>query len=261
MIINTRNFLLYLLSVGFLVLAITATALHSNTKQSASVFLGMATSTEVVYEAEVVTVAPVDRAGKLASFRDKIADLGESVREVVSTEVEPSVLVTEELTAEPTVVLEAPLLCPDYTAFSGSWNTQGVSFSVVEGARLLARDVVLATTTASGTPLTYTEREVVLQLPLRTFSLPVQSCLPTDVVGVAVDGSLIRNNEVSMYTVFGGETLIGYALDGFPIYGQNDTSLTLDTCGGTIVSGQYAYYLDKERGGVLNCFAAIPVSL
>jgi hypothetical protein len=64
---------------------------------------------------------------------------------------------------------------------------------------------------------------VVLQLPL-PFGPQGKTCLSYDVVGVALDGSLIRNNEHSLYQVFGSETLIGYALDGFPIYGLNKSS-------------------------------------
>jgi hypothetical protein len=84
--------------------------------------------------------------------------------------------------------------------------------------------------------------------------------LPTDVVGIAQDGSLIRESEMALYGVFGGETLVGYALDGFPIYGSNPGAAT-DHCGGMMVGGQYRYYLSPERDSVINCFAGVPVTL
>ena len=59
----------------------------------------------------------------------------------------------------------------------------------------------------------------VLQLPSRTMPAASPSCIGSDVIGIANDGSLIRNDELSLYGVFGSETRIGYALDGLPIYG------------------------------------------
>ena len=124
----------------------------------------------------------------------------------------------------------------------------------------MTHEVEVATTTASGTPLLTTETEVVIQLPLRSVPLGTASCLPTDVVGIAKDGSLIRNSEVTLYAVFGADTLIGYALDGFPIYGAR-SGVALDECGGTGAIGQYRYYLEAERGYILNCFASEPISI
>ena len=85
------------------------------------------------------------------------------------------------------------------------------------------------------------------------------TCLYSDVVGIAQDGSLIRNNEVGLYSVFGSDTLIGYALDGFPIYGKIKESG--DKCGGSVVNGQYRYSLSDQREFILNCFSAPPVRM
>jgi hypothetical protein len=78
-------------------------------------------------------------------------------------------------------------------------------------------------------------------------------------VGVAKDGSLIRNNEARLYGIFGEQTLVGYALDGFPIYGISES--VVDACGGVSVAGQYRYQLSVERENIINCFAAKPIAL
>lgn len=258
MVINTRNFLLYLLCVGFLVTAITYTAVSSWRENDETLALVVPESpVPVEYVAEAVVEPSLNRAERLASMREKIAALGASVAAaIVATQ-------PEEPEAEGTAPVEIPedtvLLCDDYRVSEATWTAGAVPvFSVVEGARLLTKEVTIATTTASGTTVMETKTDVLLQLPLRSLPLPIKSCLPTDVVGIALDGSLIRNNEQALYTIFSDETLLGYALDGFPMYGATNR-YQLDTCGGTTLDGQYRYYLSSERSAILYCFAGIPV--
>jgi hypothetical protein len=99
----------------------------------------------------------------------------------------------------------------------------------------------------------------VLQLPTRTTPSTNPTCLASDVIGIATDGSLIRNNEVGLYGIFGADTLIGYALDGFPIYGAGVGAV--DACGGVVVSGVYRYQIQLKNETIINCFAGTPVSL
>jgi hypothetical protein len=79
------------------------------------------------------------------------------------------------------------------------------------------------------------------------------------VVGIARDGSLIRNSDAELYAVFGPEVLIGYLLDGFPLYGASN--LPTDACGGAEIGGSYRYYLSPKRDWVISCFTAAPGSL
>lgn len=259
MVINTRNFLLYLLSVGFLILAITYTATSSSPQRETASFVLPPAETMREYGAEAVVTPALNRSEMLAAMREKIAHLSSSLQASVS-EAQPRVPDEEEQNIDEVGVGSTVLTCADYEVAQVAWQPQGATFAVVEGARLLTRTVTVATTTASGTVMTDTYREVLAQLPLRSFPLPMKSCLPTDVVGIALDGSLIRNDEVSLYTIFGADTLLGYALDGFPLYGTNDT-LTLDECGGAVVAGQYRYYLSAKREAILYCYAGIPIDL
>jgi hypothetical protein len=255
MLLSTRNFLLYLLAVGFLVVAITTTAVTKNTNHEASVIMGVATDVEPTYEAEAVETPTLDRGEKLRSLRSKIAALGDVFSSTPETTVVEPVSGPE---ADPEE--NEPIVCANERVFTGAWAPGPVTFSVVEGARLVTRAVTVSTTTASGTPIATTETKVLAQLPLRSAPHDAPSCPPTDVVGIASDGSLIRNSEVGLYSVFGSETLVGYALDGFPIYGTS-AGTALDACGGTSELGQYRYFLDKERSQVLSCFSAQPVEL
>lgn len=257
MLLSTRNFLLYLVLVGVLVVGVTTTVLVKRSPQEATVIMGAQSETEPTYEAEAVVPEKLNRVERLASMRAKIAALGDSI----FSAPEPEVAVEAPAVAEDEEAPRTePLLCSSYQPDTRSWNPGPVTFTVVEGARLVTREVAVATTTASGTPLTTMETQVVLQLPLRSAPLDTADCLPTDVVGIAKDGSLIRNDEVKLYTVFGADTLVGYALDGFPMYGTG-SGASLDECGGTSTLGQYRYYLDAKRTHILNCFAGEPVKL
>jgi hypothetical protein len=178
---------------------------------------------------------------------------------------EPETPVTEN-DVVPAEVTNEPLLCAGYQEVQWA-GFPGAQFKEVEGARLVYRlgvpvePINLVSDATSTIPVPPTSTDVVLaQLPLRTSPLSSPTCLPHDVVGIATDGSLIRNNEVALYTVFGGETLIGYALDGFPLYGVDDDAGT-DSCGGVMVGGMYRYFLSLEREHILHCFSGTPVSL
>ncbi|OGG65821.1 hypothetical protein A3I99_00035 [Candidatus Kaiserbacteria bacterium RIFCSPLOWO2_02_FULL_45_11b] len=252
---RTRDFTLFLLAVAFLVVGITATVEEdlSSRSQSAAV-VSFATDTEVAsYEAVVPPAREVPRASRLAELRAKIADFVFPETPVVEEEV-----VVEE-TEEVPVVPGSIVLCGNYHTINPAWSPAGLQFEIVEGARLVYRETEKAVVDEFGVSSVMPEREVVAQLPLRGAPQASKSCIPTDVVGIALDGSLIRNNEHTLYRVFGEETLIGYALDGFPIYGLS--SRNSDECGGVAMSTGYGYVLSTEREGVLGCFSGAPVSL
>jgi hypothetical protein len=136
----------------------------------------------------------------------------------------------------------------------------GVTVEIVEGSRVFYRTIeqdIVTLPNAEVTPDAY--RVAVLQLPIQSFLTIAPNCLTSDVVGIAHDGSLIRNSEGGLYGVFGEGTMIGYALDGHPIYGVSEAAL--DTCGGRMEGGEYRYYLSDERETILNCFVSVPAAL
>jgi hypothetical protein len=199
----------------------------------------------------------------LAEMRKKVAAIDAPLAaDPASTQaVSSTTIATDTPTSTPEESVAAePLLCPTYQLYGGSWIPAGLSIEVVEGARLVTRQrPPSASVSASGTLALAPDRVVLLQLPIRLSPSATPSCLPSDVVGIATDGSLIRNGEGGLYGVFGAETLIGYALDGFPIYGMHD--IRGDICGGAVVAGQYRYHLSSTRDTILNCFSAPPISV
>jgi hypothetical protein len=252
--LNSRNFLLYLLSVAFLVIAIMTTYLEGKREPVTFPWQDKAESElEVEYSAVVQARAVPDRDRRLQALRDQIGkiDFSETLSAPVVTM--PEAIPPAEAEAEAAGIL----LCSNYTASALAWPTTGVKLEVVEGARLVFTESTTPIV-ASSTEADATLKNVLLQLPLSSFPGKTHNCLPSPVVGVAVDGSLIRNEEVGLYSVFGAETLVGYALDGFPIYGAGE--IAPDRCGGEVTAGEYRYVLSKEREVILNCFAGSPTT-
>lgn len=253
---RTRDFALFLFAVAFLVVGITATVQKDlSSRGQAAAVASFESDTEIAsYEAVVAPPREVPRASRLAELRAKIADFVFPEVEVAEEEV-----VVEEETEETPVAPGTITLCGNYRTVNPTWSPAGLQFEIVEGARLVYRETEKTVVDELGASSMVPEREVVAQLPLRGAPQASKSCIPTDVIGIALDGSLIRNSEHTLYRVFGEETLIGYALDGFPIYGLSTRGG--DECGGVAMASGYGYVLSAEREGVLGCFSGAPISL
>lgn len=262
---RTRDLTLIFVIVAFLAIAIGATVISqifSVDENTSS--LQVAETTPAEYEAVVVEPEELDRDAKLSAMREKVAAAGP----LENSEPEPpqtSPNESEASSTPPEELVREVYLCPNYQAAQPAWSPYGIQFEEVEGALLVFRETQAdiapnPDTATSGTQLpSDSGREVLLQLPVRSAPSPSLACLPNDVVGVAQDGSLIRNNEASLYGVFGPDTLIGYALDGFPIYGT--LNAPSDSCGGVMAPSGYRYHLSSNRDVVINCYSAPPVTL
>lgn len=259
---RTRDFTLLATTITGLVCAIAGVLyfdIAAPFAQEASVFV--ATTEEAPTSAVVIEDEGPARADRLVDLREKIADRGGLLALAEEEPVEtPEVIPPED--AEDTVpVAEADTTEPerrcDYYRQGGiGWNARGLLIDEVEGGRLVYREAA-ADPSASST--TGVARDIVLQLPVRSAPSGNPSCIATDVIGIATDGSLIRNSEVGLYQVFGSATLIGYALDGFPIYGSGNS--TTDECGGRIAGGQYRYELSSNRDTIITCYAGAPIAI
>lgn len=262
--ISTRDFLLFLLTVSFLVLAITFTAVNRGVGNTASVSLAPLSDNdeEVIYEMmPLEETNTLNRGEELAKMKDKVSDFlaNNSLAKAITESLAPKIkeAIEENKTpdqnneagseSENSVVAGKILECPSYQKANPSWSPVGLTWSVEGNTRVLSRAV------ASG------EVDIVLVLPANPVATGGKTCLTSDIVGVANDGSLIRNNEASLYQIFGAEVIIGYALDGFPINGLYRGQT--DECGGKTEAGQYGYYLSSDRDGVLGCFSGQPTSL
>ena len=120
--LRTRDFLLYLLATGFLVVAITVTLLkdiYPENANTANVISADLYTEEVIYTAVVDEKPAMDRTGHLATLRDKIAELKETITGSAPVP-EPSNMSPQEIPAiEPTKVLTTELKCPLYQNYRG----------------------------------------------------------------------------------------------------------------------------------------------
>lgn len=254
---RTRDFVLLFTTIVFLVAAIGATVFDqwrdgrtSNVAGEIESFEQVASTSDLILTARADVDGDINRTARINDMRTKIAGV-EFVDELISEPdevVDSSEATTTEVQDEEfesqneNIVLQ----CAGSGAYLGFWDPRGISVSSREGAVVAERAFE-------------TGPQVVLQLPSRTAPAATPSCLSSDVIGIANDGSLIRNDEMALYSIFGAETRVGYSLDGFPIHGMSNRRG--DVCGGVVVGGQYRYELSAERTTLINCFAATPAQL
>lgn len=260
---TTRHYAVMISIIALLVIAIAAVAylgIGNRFSQGAAVFEATQEGDDSQSAVVATTEAP-NRESRLEALRNKIAQSGVVADTSSPTSEEPAPEDTSEPTDTPAAGTvadeENEQRCGNYHQGGAGWDSRGLLIDEVEGGRLIYREV-------PGDPLASTSepvvnKDIVLQLPVRSVPSPTHSCIASDVIGIAKDGSLIRNTEVGVYRVFGQETLVGYALDGFPIYGASN--ITTDDCGGRMVAGQYRYQLSTNRERILNCFASSAVTI
>lgn len=250
---RTRDFVLLFTTILFLVSGIGVTLFDqwqagwSVEDETTSGRTGaVASSSDLVLSAALpADTSESERRQRLADLQQQIAqlDLGGTESTEVPEDDESDPASDELATTSESVVMT----CVQHQPYAQFWDSRGLQVEAREGA------VVVERTLETGP-------EVVLQLSVQTQPLAVPSCLFSDVVGIANDGSLIRNDEVGLYSIFGSETRIGYALDGFPIYGTS--AVRGDACGGRIgPAGEYRYELSPDRTTVIACFSANPTAL
>lgn len=255
--IRTRDFLLFLITLAFFVVVITAqtaSEIFTNRGQDVPAMKSPVFSENELpnITAEIVKNGEIDRPGNIARLRDQLAYFiaNQPAEPILSAPPEDVVLVATTTPKEDAVVVQGEaLLCAGYAVYGGAWPKELLTIDEQEGVRVISH--------AKGG---VAESGVITILPIRKLGNALaSSCLPTDVVAVAQSGNLIRNNEASGYRAFPEHVLIGYTLDGFKLYGFS--SKETDHCGGIMVDGEYRYYLSADRESVMNCFVAPPVKL
>ena len=255
--IRTRDFVVFLVIVAILFGAIFLTInrdIGSSANQAAALLTAESVET-VVIEDE----ADLSHQDRLLAMRESVQQYRSTYSEddrFIVREGEPEEIYVAMSEAEPVEggSTQSVQLCTNYAPYQGWWP-RGVVVEMREGVRLVFEETV---SDVDGELVT--TENILVRLPAAAQPSSNPSCLQSDVVGVANDGSLIRNNEQSLYGIFSAETVVGYALDGFPIYGQNN-SVIVDSCGGAFGSSGYGYMLQTERESVINCFSGIPASL
>ena len=268
--IRKRDFALFLCTVMGLVIAISVTYVLTAPGQTArTAWLPPASPPIATSATSTVTRPKLDRAARLAALREQLAarnltaDIpSSSTRDTATTDRSRAVSTnTAPVVAGTSTTATAVAECPDHAPWSGFWDASGISLVEVEGARLVYREALVAPAAAStsvGTQIPPTA--VLAELPLRTLPNPTPSCLPTDVVGIANDGSLIRNSEVGLYGIS-----VPRRSSGTHSMGSRSTvwirPRSLIAAGGVVRGDSYGYTLAPERDVILKCFAGTPVTL
>lgn len=255
---RTRDFVLLFVTIVFLMVAIGTTIFargqsgaHVNDAQ-----LQPSEGAQVDFSVVVEDAHPLSRADKLRDMRAKVA-ASESLVIAAAEATELAEVTPEAEEVDEGVVSEA-IACKAPIIFSGVWPL-GVKVEEREGVRVFyTESTTMQPAVGTGTPQTIATENVLVRIPMPFGPSGRQTCPGSDVIGIAKDGSLIRNSETSLYSVFGSDTLIGYALDGFPIYGVSTTQT--DECGGAML-GTYRYYLSSERDTILHCYSGTPVTI
>jgi hypothetical protein len=243
--IRTRDFFLFLLVIAFLLVGIGAEIgrLLLSSPQSLAPHVPQFGDQVLTERTAVVVENAVDRPAQLAWWREQLRGFVPSTPPPLPPD--PITIVSPE-----TASATGPKRCSYYQTYTRAWQATGTTITEREGVRVVA----LPPSTNDGV------ETIVAILPIRTVvSSALGNCLPTDVIGIALDGSLIRNDETGLYGVFGAETLVGYTLDGFSLYGT--TNETLDACGGKMTNMGYRYYVRNDREYIIGCFVSDPVTL
>lgn len=205
------------------------------------------------FSATITKPASISRADKLAEMRKKIAAT-KNIFAAATAQPEEIIEPEPATSSEVVPVVKGEKRCATYQASNVSWSSVGVKIEEVEGARLVYREGVPTMVGSTSVPT----RNTLAQLPLRSTPISAGKCIGSDVIGISKNGALMRNNEVLAYSGFG--SLVGYALDGFPIYsGAHDKAV--DACGGAIVAGQYRYYIGSDQETIISCYSGTPISL
>ena len=261
--IRTRDFVLFVVTVLFLLMAVTTT---------------IVLDTNEVVDEEVVLRAggedsggfaedeQIDRSSIIARLREKIL-YSETV-----IEPQPSVVETtdsEESESESelgeTTVLERCSTPDDALSIVPKWplsaieiEVNGLTRSVFIEEEIVVSEPESQASTSALVETTELVRTNLLTLPQKPQKAVATRCVPSEVVGITDRGILIFNGDMRAYRSTPENVRIGYARDGFPIYGVYDGEV--DTCGGYDHPEGYRYTVSSERDYVIGCFVGTPAS-
>jgi hypothetical protein len=226
---------------------------------------------EVGTTSEYTAYAPedmLDRSSIIERLRSALGSLQREVEPEPSVEESPS-----RASDEPLERPESPygvLACggDDTQHVALRWPASNVEIRTLGAFRSFvhmqtqALPVSTLATTSSSSTLPRIETSLQEETLISFLAAPsihaTASCVPGDIVGVTVVGTLMRNADASFYKGYGAEYLIGYARDGFPIYGYYQGAV--DACGGYNHASGYRYTVTSDRPYLVGCFMGTPSS-
>jgi len=260
--LQTKDFFLFILTLLFLLLAIAVTLQPSRS----SGLLADAVSFSDPSESYVAVNADpgIDRNSIVDRLRSQISDSDLIWRQ---PEIPDSGSLTDSVAAVVSTSTDADITCVDYTddiLAAVTWpqdalvREQGglIEVYVNESVVGTTTQVVGTTTTIVATTTVVTE---VVWSKLKQLQAGESQCAASTYIGVAVDGTLLRNDAVAAYATTPTDTLIGYARDGVPIYGVYTGEV--DACNGYQHPSGYRYVLTPFSTEFIGCFSNPPQPL
>ena len=258
---------MFLVTIVFLMVAIGVTVqVTTGTEEPAEDLTGEFTGVPGAVISETKSSEALDREANLEKLREKLArgegEISQGPPVLTSVDVPSTTVVEETIEENPDAVLDEEIVfsgrsqrfCPavgDTRALAAGWLdqtfTSGQLLATVEEVTLVGSST--ATTTA---------QKVVFTLPATPVRGLSSHCLDDQVIGVTPSGSLLTNGDAVQFSALTSNILVGYARDGFPIYGAGVDENLLDSCGGYDTGAGYQYHLRQDESFVLGCFAATP---
>lgn len=263
--IRTRDLLIFVAVLFFLGVGIAVTLLLEH---------GMSFSTTGSFSFDPSSVASTTYSAETSNRSKNRDDIITRLRNALAlnpSEVEPSPSVeegeAEEIPDEGESVADGIQRCStadDALVYSQSWPLTGVALTTSGGMRNVVltslpntESVDVNASTTASTSVSTPATKVLISFPQTPYGTVNPQCVPSEVVGVTTSGSLMFNSDASFYRGYGQDYLIGYARDGFPIYGYYDGPV--DSCGGYMHQTGYRYTVSPDRDHIIGCFTA-PVS-
>ncbi len=250
--IRTRDFLLFVVSFIFIVVGIGTTLFWQQNQEGVGEIKPVEFSNAEVITEGVLNKSNEEKQSIIAYFKQKIL-AGEGdvpAGEPTFTSVDD---ISEEL---PPPDVDTSLEEEESNCVS-SINYDAVFRSWPQVVTMVATDKrsVVVPETSTSSDVTFRH---ILDMPISPNKLANSVCATGAVIGVTPEGRPLYNYQASEFQNAPAGTLVGYALDGFPIYGPNDY-LEYDTCGGTSVGSYYQYRVRSGDSNILHCYYGTPV--
>lgn len=251
---RTRDLILFAVCAIFLVTAINITwFLDTATPSRESVTFRAA---DDAVSAVAPTEQTLDRDAIISALREKLRSEQGVVLEnpSVTTDADAAEAVATSTDASPIARANYCLYADDTLPYIGQWPLNGTEMAVAEGMRVFytEEEVILAAAATSTEEDVEVVRNELLALPTNPVYTGGNNCLPSEVIGVTTGGILLFNDDSRPFASLGAQQLVGYARDGFPIYGRYDGEV--DACGGYQHPAGYRYTISADRDYIIGCY-------
>ena len=260
--LRTRNFALYIAVIIFLVFGISATLLWygiSERDESQSV-IDFNEGQEQIMVSSVLS--DDNRVDTIARLKSKLAagegDIVSAPPALTSVDDVPPTDADTEVSSTSTRQI---LRCgtADSDSLFKDWPKSKIDLTTTASERVFTYSHKVEVVQGSSTVMSATTTTL-LSLPIVYTRLAEDSCINSNIIGVTTSGALLPNFQAALYLGQSQYTLVGYALDGFPIYGPIVDESSLDNCGGEATATGYQYHVRAADEFIIGCYAGKPIT-